>query len=137
MRGPLARIQQSHEITHVNILYLMRPNRRIVPETMPSNDTKHVQTELAAEEYEQFRALAREHGLSLKEAGHDALVAWIDRQQQADPNDPAFTMLDELDTELPESAATDARAEDDLIEEWDGSDESFTLADDPAAESES
>ena len=103
---------------------------------MSSNDTKHVQTELKEDEYERFREFAREHGLSLKEAGHEALIEWIERQQQADPNDPAFTILDELeDDSLSESAATDARREDDLVENWDGSGESFTLADDPSPQS--
>ncbi len=99
---------------------------------MSSNDTKHVQTELDADEYERFRAFAEEHGLSLKEAGREALVEWIERRQQADPNDRAFTVLETLDTEsLSESAATDARTETDLIDEWDGAGEAFTLADAP------
>ena len=103
---------------------------------MSSNDTKHVQTELNEDEYERFREFAREHGLSLKEAGHEALIEWIERQQRADPNDPAFTVLDDLETDaLPASAETDAREEDDLVEEWDGSDEPFTLADDPSLQS--
>ena len=103
---------------------------------MSSNDTKHVQTELNEDEYERFCEFAREHGLSLKEAGHEALIEWIERQQQADPNDRAFTVLAELDDEaLPETAATDAREEDDLVDERHGSDESFTLADDPSAQS--
>ncbi len=103
---------------------------------MSSNDTKHVQTELNKDEYERFREFAREHGMSLKEAGHKALIEWVERQQQADPNDRAFTVLDDLEADpLPESAATDARKEDDLTEEWHGSDESFTLADDPSAHS--
>ena len=102
---------------------------------MSSNDTKHVQTELSEDEYERFREFAREHGLSLKEAGHEALIEWVKRQQRADPNDPAFTVLDNLEEEsLPEAAETDARDEDDLVEEWHGSDESFTLADDPSAQ---
>jgi hypothetical protein len=102
---------------------------------MSGNETKHVQTELSEEEYERFREFAREHGLSLKEAGHEAMIEWIERQQQADPNDPAFTVLDELDDEsLPASAETDAREEDDLAEEWHGSDDSFTLAEDPSAQ---
>jgi hypothetical protein len=84
---------------------------------MSSNDTKHVQTELSEDEYERFREFAREHGLSLKEAGHEALVEWIERQQRADPNDRAFTVLDELEAgSLPESAETDARTEDDLVD---------------------
>ena len=103
---------------------------------MSSNDTKHVQTELSEDEYERFREFAREHGLSLKEAGHEALIEWVERQQRPDPNDRAFTVLDELVAEsLPASAATDAREEDDLVEEWHGSDESFTLAEDPSAQS--
>lgn len=103
---------------------------------MSSNDTKHVQTELSEAEYERFREFAKEHGLSLKEAGHEALIEWVERQQQADPNDRAFTVLDELEADsLPESAKTDAREEDDLVDEWHGSDESFTLADDPSAQS--
>ncbi|WP_435130045.1 hypothetical protein [Halobaculum sp. D14] len=103
---------------------------------MSSNDTKHVQTELNEDEYERFREFASEHGLSLKEAGHKALIEWIERQQQADPNDPAFTVLDDLEDEsLPETAETDARDEDDLVDEWNGSDQSFTLAEDPSAQS--
>ena len=102
---------------------------------MSSNDTKHVQTELNEDEYERFCEFAREHGLSLKEAGHEALIEWIERQQQADPNDPAFTVLDDLEEARSTSAATDAREEDDIVEEWHGSDESFTLADDPSAQS--
>ena len=100
-----------------------------------SSDTKHVQTELDEEAYERFREFAEEHGLSLKEAGHEALLEWIERQQRADPNDRAFTVLDELDADsLSESADTDARSEDDLVDEWDGNDESFTLADEPSAD---
>lgn len=99
---------------------------------MSSDDTKHVQTELDADEYQRFRAFADEHGLSLKQAGREALIEWIDRRQQADPNDRAFTVLETLeDDSLLESAETDARTETDLIDEWDGSDESFTLADAP------
>ncbi|MFB6140716.1 MAG: hypothetical protein ABEJ26_09820 [Halosimplex sp.] len=103
---------------------------------MSSNDTKHVQTELNEEEYERFRKFAEEHGLSLKEASHEAMLEWIERQQQADPNDAAFTALDELDTSSPPlKAQTDAREEDDLVDEWHGRDESFVLADDPTSKS--
>ena len=103
---------------------------------MSSNDTKHVQTELSEDEYERFREFAMEQGLSLKEAGHEALIEWIERQQRADPNDRAFTVLDELEADsLPDGVQTDAREEDDLVDEWHGSDDSFTLADDPSAQS--
>mgnify|MGYP000094183710 CR=1 FL=1 len=66
---------------------------------MSRDESKHVQTELSEEEYERFRKFAEEHGLSLEEAGHEAVLEWIERQQQADPNDRAFTVLDELDSE--------------------------------------
>ena len=103
---------------------------------MSSNDTKHVQTELNEEEYERFREFAEEHGLSLKEASHEALIEWVERQQQADPNDAAFTVLDDLDdSSLPQTAQTDARKEDDLVDEWHGNDESFVLAEDPSSNS--
>jgi len=101
-----------------------------------SSNTKHVQTELAEKEYERFCEFAEEHGLSIKEAGHEALLEWIERQQRADPNDRAFTVLDELDADsLPKSADTDARREDDLIDEWDSNNEAFSLAEEPSANS--
>jgi len=100
---------------------------------MRSNDTKHVQTELDEEEYERFREFAEEHGLSLKEASHDALIEWVERQQQADPHDAAFTVLD--GSSLPRTAQTDAREEDDFVDEWHGNDESFVLAEDPSSNS--
>lgn len=103
---------------------------------MSSNDTKHVQTELSENEYEQFREFASEHGLSLKEAGREAVIEWIERQQHPDPDDPAFTVLTDLEDEsLPASAATDARQEEDLGDEWHGSDESVSLMDNPSTQS--
>jgi hypothetical protein len=101
---------------------------------MSSDETKHVQTELSEEEYDRFREFAQERGLSLKEAGHRAVVDWIERQRQPDPNDAAFTALNELeDSGLSATAETDAREEDDLVEAWHGSDDSFVLADDPTS----
>lgn len=97
-----------------------------------SFDTKHVQPELDVDEYEQFRTFAEEYGLSLKAAGREALVEWIDRQQQVKPNDQAFTVLEALEEEsLSETAATDARTETDIIDKWGGIEGVFTLADDP------
>lgn len=103
---------------------------------MSSDDTRHVQTELNEDEYEQFREFAREHGLSLKEAGREALVEWVERRQRANPDDRAFTVLDELETgSFPDTANTDARDEADLVEEWHGGDDAFELADDPTPQS--
>ena len=101
-----------------------------------SSNTKHVQTELDEEEYERLCECAEEHDLSIKEAGHEALVEWIERQQHADPNDRAFTVLDELDADsLPKSAETDARSEDDLVDKWDSNEREFRLAEEPSANS--
>ena len=98
---------------------------------MSGNDTTHVQIELREDEYERFRDFARERGLSLKEAVHEALIEWTERQQRLDPTDRAFTVLDELEAEsIPASAQTDAREEADLVDEWHGHEESFTTADD-------
>jgi hypothetical protein len=97
---------------------------------MSQETSKHVQTELSEEEYEAFREFAQERGLSLKEAGRNALIEWVERQRRADPDDPAFTVLDELDdASLGTTAETDAREEDALVEEWTGNDVSFGLAD--------
>jgi len=101
---------------------------------MSENDTRHVQTELSEAEYDRFREFADEHGLSLKEAGHEAVVEWIERQQRPNPDDPAFTVLDELDERSGDGSATDVRDADDPPEEWHGDDASFTLAEDPPAE---
>jgi hypothetical protein len=46
---------------------------------MRSDDTKRVQTGLSEEECERFRELASEYGLSLKEAGYEAVIGgWND-----------------------------------------------------------
>ena len=62
---------------------------------MSESESKHVQTELTGEEYELFREFADEQGMSLKEAGREVLVTWIERQQRADPTDQAFTEFEE------------------------------------------
>jgi len=103
---------------------------------MASNETKHVQTELDEDEYEAIRQLANERGLSLKAAVREALVDWIDRQRRADPNDRAFTVLGELDDEPPNTAATDARNEPDLVDDEDGEGPDFELARNPPARSD-
>lgn len=103
---------------------------------MSNNATKHVQTELRVDEYERFHEFARERGLSVKEAGREALLEWVERQRRPDPNDRAFTVLDELDdADRPPTAKTDARTEADLVDDWDGNDVGFTLAEDPSGQS--
>lgn len=85
---------------------------------MSRDGAKHVQTALDSDEYESFRRLADEQGLSLKEAMREALAEWVERQRRVDPEDPAFTILEELE-EL-SGHSTDARHENDLVEAWDG-----------------
>jgi hypothetical protein len=97
---------------------------------------KHVQTELDETEYEEFRTSAKERGLTLKQASHEALTDWAAEQQRVDPSDPAFTVLDELDDEtLPASAETDAREESDLVDDWSGDDIEFVFATEPDGQS--
>ena len=103
---------------------------------MSDSDSRHVQTELAGKEYEAFRKFAQERGMTVKEAGREALVKWVERQRRADPYDPAFIVLDELDEpSLPEPATTDARRETGPVDEWSGKDVDFTLADGPPVRS--
>ena len=85
------------------------------------SNPKYVQTELSSEEYRLFESLARDRGLSLTAALQEATEVWIREQQQVDPDDPLFEILDELDCEpLPDEPRTDAAREDDVIEEWSG-----------------
>jgi hypothetical protein len=100
---------------------------------MDKTDTVHVQTESTEDEYEMFRKIIDECGMTIKETGHEAIVRWVENQQSVDPTDRAFTVLDELDeTSLPPTAVTDTRHVSDIVEEWSGSDVSFTLADNPS-----
>jgi len=47
-----------------------------------------------------------------------------------------FSILNELNANsIPESADTDARSEDDFVNEWDSDGKSFTLADELSADS--
>lgn len=102
---------------------------------MRSNDTGHVQTELSEEEYERFRPFARERGLSLNAAGHEAVMELVERQHQTDPHDRAFTVLAEVEAaSLPDAAETDPRDGEDLVDEWHGHDEPFTPAEEPSTE---
>lgn len=100
---------------------------------MSSDDSRHVQTELDPDEYESFREFARERGLSIKEASREAMIEWVQRQRRPDPNDPAFTVLDELEEEPDGESVSNVANEDDLVEEWHGRDVEFDLADDPAS----
>lgn len=98
---------------------------------MASKETKHVQTELEDQDYDALRQLADERGLSLKQAVREALVDWIDRQQRADPTDPAFTVLEDLERDsLPASAETDARTESDIVDDEGDDEVALDLADD-------
>lgn len=99
---------------------------------MDRQDTTPIQAELPANEYQAFRDLAQEHGLTLTDACHQAVTEWIDRHRRVDPQDPAFTVLNALENEaLSASAATDSREESDPVDQWKGSREDWRLAEDP------
>ena len=94
--------------------------------------SKHVQTELTPDEYDRFREFVREGDLSVKEAVHEALLEWDERQERPDPSDPAFTVLEQLDrVSFPDTAETDASEEEDLVEEWEAAATGFVLTEDP------
>ena len=98
---------------------------------MDGIDSKHLKIELTEDEYEAFQEIANKRGMTIEEVGYEALVEWIEHQHHVNSTDRAFTILDELDADpesLPPTAATDARQESDIVEEWSGSDVSFTLA---------
>jgi hypothetical protein len=102
---------------------------------MDGIDSKHMKIEMTENEYETFREIADKRGMSIEESGYEALVKWAEYQYPVDPTDRAFTVLEELDADmesLPATAATDARYESDIIEEWRGRDVSFTLAENPS-----
>lgn len=104
---------------------------------MSRAESKHVQTELTEAEYKTFREIANERDMTVKEASHEALVKWAEHQHRVDPTDRAFTVLDELDeVPLSSTATTDARQESDIVEEWSGSDVSFTVAENPSEHQE-
>ena len=48
-------------------------------------ELKHVQAELAPREYHAFQTAARDEGLTLKQAAHEAMVAWS-RQKSFTPD---------------------------------------------------
>ncbi|EMA42429.1 hypothetical protein C448_10722 [Halococcus morrhuae DSM 1307] len=84
------------------------------------SESTHIQTELSDEEYDHFKSLADERGLSLTAALREAAEVWME-QQQIDPDDPLFDILDQLDQEpMPEKPRTNAAREDDLIDDWEG-----------------
>jgi hypothetical protein len=100
---------------------------------MRRSENKHIRIELTEGEYNAFREIAAECDMIIEEAAHEALIEWIEHRNQRDLTDRAFTVLDELDTmALSSTAATDARKESDIVDEWSGKDVSFTLAEDPS-----
>ncbi len=93
------------------------------------SESKHIQTEVAREQYEEFRALARERDLTIGSAVAEAVSDWIDEQRRVDPADPAFDLLDESVNDQEHGTVTDARTEGDIVDEWSGDNVEFELAD--------
>lgn len=67
---------------------------------------KVVQTELSEPEYRQFRRVAEEEGLSLKEALRQAALEYVDDRESIDEDDPFFTFHERVD--VPVGERTDA-----------------------------
>ena len=78
-----------------------------------NGDTKVVQTELSSADYARFRRLAQDEGKSLKEALHEAAAEYIDAHDAPNPNDPLFTIADEM-TALNEDRHGEPLAPDEL-----------------------
>ncbi|WP_263018256.1 hypothetical protein [Natronobiforma cellulositropha] len=73
---------------------------------MSSSDERVVQTTLEQPEYERFRRIADEEGLSLKDALRLAARRYVTERERVDADDPLFSALDDLedDTGEPTSA---------------------------------
>ena len=95
----------------------------------------HVQTELPGEEYSHFKSLADERGISLTTALREAAEVWMEQQQQVDPDDPLFDILDQLDHEsVPDKPRTNAATEADLVDDWDGATAGIQFSKNPCRE---
>ncbi|WP_254533340.1 hypothetical protein [Natrinema gelatinilyticum] len=99
------------------------------------SESTYVQTELSKEEYRHFKSLAQEKGLSLTAALREATEVWMEKQEQVDPDDPLFEILEQLDQESePDIPHTNAATEEDLIEEWSGETVDIQFSDSSSSE---
>lgn len=67
-------------------------------------EIKHVQAELAAREYKEFRGAARGEGLSLKQAAHEAVVQWS--RQKTGKRDPLWDLVGAFKAGRPDASET-------------------------------
>ena len=100
-------------------------SRAMLPKPPKPEDENELSPEEALirqlEEYRQFKSLAQERGISLTVALREAAEVWMEKQQNVDPNDPLFEILEQLDQEpLPDTPTTNAATEDDLVDDWTG-----------------
>ncbi|WP_256686153.1 hypothetical protein [Halococcus qingdaonensis] len=99
------------------------------------SESTSIQTELSDEEYDHFKSLADERGLSLTAALREAAEVWMEQQQRTNPDDPLFDILAQLDQEpLPENPRTNAATEGDLIDDWDGATVGIRCSENPSRE---
>lgn len=89
----------------------------------------HVQTEVPEDEYERLRTVAEERGLSIREALREAAALWLREQDAVDPADPLFSSVDSVREGASGRHRSNASAEDDLVDEWQGDAEEYRLAD--------
>lgn len=78
---------------------------------MAESEDKVVQTRIPRAEYERFRRLAEEEGISIKEALRRAAEEYVERKERVDADDPFFSFHDRVDAEVTEQ--TDASEIDD------------------------
>jgi hypothetical protein len=95
--------------------------------TMNGDGRECVQIEIGRITYEVLREIVDESEKSLEEALEEAITEWIQKQREIDPDDPAFTVLEELDA--PDAEETNASELPDIVEEWDGRKSQIDLAD--------
>jgi hypothetical protein len=99
------------------------------------SESTHIQTKLSDEEYSHFKSLADDREISLTAALREAAEVWMEQQQQIDPDDPLFDILDQLDQEsMPDKPRTNAATEDDLVDDWDGATAGIRFSDNPGRE---
>lgn len=72
---------------------------------MSSEGERVVQTTLDQREYERFRRIAEEAGLSLKEALRRAANSYAEAHEQVDPDDPLFTAVESLEEDVGETTS--------------------------------
>lgn len=65
-----------------------------------SSNERVVQTTLDESDYDRFKRIADEEGLSLKEALRRAARTYVEEKERVDEDDPLFTAVDDLEADV-------------------------------------